>query len=653
MKQFSNIEILEKICQVKYKKIQEKGVFLGYTKPSNRNVPIIKPKILEEKDSELIIAEIKRASPTEGNISEIFNPLSLAQIYLESGADVISVLCEEDYFKGSLLDLQKIKQKFPNTCILRKDFILMKEEIEVSYIFGADMVLLIVAIFMQNSDTFKEIYNEILAWNLTPLIEVHTLEEYKFISCVNLKNAIVGINSRNLKTFEINMMETMKLRAYIPSDIPVIFESGIQSSFDAFIAGNAGFQGILCGTFLVRTLDLKSLESQTNEGCDIHFPLSHNSQGDVSCFTSIHLPQPEEIKNNKQEKQKNTNITMNILTNIKEAFLQGKASKKVFYTLTKRFAYKNQNTILGNNTIRPLVKVCGINDLSFLYEAMKYADLLGFIVVAQSPRYVDEEFLQKATQIMQEHFCSKNCIDIANRNLDGESLENNSTPIRVGVVTKESLEIGLTYLNKGYFDCLQLHDTPIQFMLETKKKTQQNDSKTPIKSHIIHTSTNKNYKNNVISIFYGDLNLTHFNAMELGYIHDFFPFFPSLRYDFGLSITSNLAQNIADSNQKYFHTDSSNTFRAHFVLWDNSCGHANTINYNALQAFLDSYPLFHGNLWLAGGIDCTNLKKVLMQKPMLIDICSGFEVERGKKDIQKLKDFFRILEQYNIINQEL
>lgn len=255
--QINGIEILTQICETKKRKMQEKGISLGYDLPQKREFPLICPTLLNDKSAPFVIAEVKRKSPTKGHISTITEPTKLAQIYINQGANAISVLCEEDYFQGSLQDLYAIKRAFPQACILRKDFILHKDEARVSYLFGADMVLLIVALFVDDMESFCAIYDELLAYNLTPLIEIHTLAEYNLIKDLNLQKAIVGINTRNLKTFQINKMEAMKLRAQIPKHIPVIFESGIQSEYDSFMAGSGGFQGILCGSFLVEQLDKK------------------------------------------------------------------------------------------------------------------------------------------------------------------------------------------------------------------------------------------------------------------------------------------------------------------------------------------------------------------------------------------------------------
>lgn len=410
MQQFSTIAILEQICQTKLKKLEQKGMNLGYDMPNAREFPIIKPALLNDTTQPLIIAEIKRNSPAKGHISTITNPTQLAQTYLTQGANAISVLCEEDYFHGSLLDLYAVKKALPNACILRKDFIIHKDEVAVSYYFGADMVLLIAALFMDKKQEFCEIYEELLAYNLTPLIEIHNLEEWRLICDMDLSRAIVGINTRNLKTFVINKMDAMKLRAQMPSDIAVLFESGIQSYYDGYMAGASGFQGILCGSFLVQNLDTDS----------------------------------------KQDSPKAQ--TLEALIN---SFCFG-AQKPIFATLLRRFHAKNAKRNddfkrkSNESTSIPLVKVCGINNLEFLQASFSHADLLGFILTQRSARYVDKAFLRKAGEIYGAHFAAQ-----------GQYM-----PLRVGVVTKECVEYGMECLAEGLIDCLQFHDIPLSFFAE-------------------------------------------------------------------------------------------------------------------------------------------------------------------------------------------
>lgn len=542
--QIDGIEILTQICETKKRKMQEKGISLGYDLPQKREFPLIYPTLLNDKSAPFVIAEVKRKSPTKGHISTITEPTKLAQIYINQGANAISVLCEEDYFQGSLQDLYAIKRAFPQACILRKDFILHKDEARVSYLFGADMVLLIVALFVDDMESFCAIYDELLAYNLTPLIEIHTLAEYNLIKDLNLQKAIVGINTRNLKTFQINKMEAMKLRAQIPKHIPVIFESGIQSEYDSFMAGSGGFQGILCGSFLVEQLDKKEAFLESSGDLD----LSYN-------VDSKHIPHHS------------------IIHGLKQAFSIG-ANKAIFSTLLQRFYTKNHS--MQKECYKPLIKVCGINDLEFLKESLKYADMLGFILTPESMRYVDREFLQEAQKAFNTH--------------------KDSMPLRVGVVTHECVEVGVKYLEEGLIDCLQLHDMSISFCIE---------------SEIVKD----------IESFYGPYPL---HTLYARLNAELLPFYPSINYKELLHVEKGL--------------------QTHFALWDSSAGSGCDIDIVAIQDFLTKHKTLQGNLWLAGGISAKNLQTILTLKPMLLDICSGFESQKGKKSIPSLKEFFDLLD---------
>lgn len=221
---------------------------------NKRSVPLNVPAL----EFPLIIAEIKRASPSAGDIGSINRPIHLAKTYLQGGANVISVLCEQDYFKGDLEDLKAIKTAHHNACILRKDFITKIAQVQESYDFGADMVLLIAAVFMQDKNggfnRLLELYQACLKLNLTPLVEVHNALEVEFIAPLNA--VFIGVNARNLHNFKIDKIKAYWLLEEIRCKNPkakVIFESSLKCSFDGFVVGNVGFDGILCGSYFVQS----------------------------------------------------------------------------------------------------------------------------------------------------------------------------------------------------------------------------------------------------------------------------------------------------------------------------------------------------------------------------------------------------------------
>ena len=158
----------------------------------------IKQRNLEQKIS--IIAEIKKASPSAGVIVKNFNPLNIAKIYIENGASFLSVLAEEDFFLGKLDHISDIKKKI-NLPILCKDFFIDTFQVYLAKSYGADAILIILAGL--NNDLANKIYLEASKLNMSVIVEVHTLEEAS--RALNFKNALIGINNRNLKTLKTNI----------------------------------------------------------------------------------------------------------------------------------------------------------------------------------------------------------------------------------------------------------------------------------------------------------------------------------------------------------------------------------------------------------------------------------------------------------------
>ena len=193
-----------------------------------------------------LICEIKRSSPSRGIIipdgrivEDIFED------YLRSGAHRFSVLTESRYFRGSCADLYWLKQRHPELPFLRKDFLFSLEDIHESYLIGADAVLLIAALL--DDDQLQELTGAARRWGLQVLTEIHNETELqRVLSLPELPDAL-GINSRDLTTFSVNIKNPFALRSRIPPDIPVIFESGVSASMTVFHAANAGFHGVLIG----------------------------------------------------------------------------------------------------------------------------------------------------------------------------------------------------------------------------------------------------------------------------------------------------------------------------------------------------------------------------------------------------------------------
>ena len=203
------------------------------------------PSLLTEEIS--IISESKRSSPSKGSLAEIVDPAGLAAQYEEAGAAVISVLTERRRFGGSLddLDIVRIAVDIP---ILRKDFMVSEYQFYEARAHGADVVLLIVAALSQNQlDDYYQLSKEL---GMKALVEVHTHDELE--RALEISPEIVGVNSRNLKTLEVDTQAFSQLIPQIPSGIARVAESGISKRDDVVFAHECGATAILVGEALVR-----------------------------------------------------------------------------------------------------------------------------------------------------------------------------------------------------------------------------------------------------------------------------------------------------------------------------------------------------------------------------------------------------------------
>ena len=199
-----------------------------------------------------VIAEVKRSSPSKGALSAIADPASLAEQYQDAGASVISVLTEERRFKGSLADLAAVRARV-TIPILRKDFMVDEYQFFEARAYGADVVLLIVAALSKSQ--LRDFYDVATELGMASLIEVHTADELE--RALEISPQIVGINSRNLKTLEVNQEAFADLIPRIPPSLIRVAESGIASRADVEFAQNAGANVILVGEALVTSVDPK------------------------------------------------------------------------------------------------------------------------------------------------------------------------------------------------------------------------------------------------------------------------------------------------------------------------------------------------------------------------------------------------------------
>ena len=197
-----------------------------------------------------IIAEVKRASPSQGVIRQEFDPVKIARDFAANRASALSVLTEERFFHGSLMYLEQIKEAVP-VPLLRKDFILNDYQVLEARSFGAYALLLIVALL--DPVLLKELMAQASSLSLDVLVEVHTEGELE--RALKAGSRLIGINNRDLRTFEVKLGTTERLLSLVPPGIVVICESGIESGEQIKRLEDLGIHAFLVGEALMRALD--------------------------------------------------------------------------------------------------------------------------------------------------------------------------------------------------------------------------------------------------------------------------------------------------------------------------------------------------------------------------------------------------------------
>ena len=216
----------------------------------------IENNIKENKFS--IIAEIKKASPSAGIIIKDYDPVKIADTYYNNKATCLSVLTEEDFFLGNLIHISKIKQKV-NLPILCKDFFVDKFQIPLAKSYGADAILIILA--GVSDKTANELYEEALKLNMSVIVEVHTVDEAKL--ALKFKDALIGINNRNLKTLKTDINTTFDIHNVLVNHSgPLISESGIKTKDELIdLSNKTSIRTFLIGESLLKNLDNNSIFS--------------------------------------------------------------------------------------------------------------------------------------------------------------------------------------------------------------------------------------------------------------------------------------------------------------------------------------------------------------------------------------------------------
>ena len=250
-KKIEKIDLLKKTIDVKSLNeiINKNNSFIDFKKKIENN-------LTNNKSS--IIAEIKKASPSAGVIIDNYNPVEIAKIYNENNVTCLSVLTEEDFFLGNLIHVSKIKDKI-KLPILCKDFFIDKFQVPLAKSYGADAILIILA--GVSDDLANELYEEALKFNMSVIVEVHTVEEAK--KALNFKEALIGINNRDLKTLKTDINTTYDIHnVLINHQGPLISESGIKTKEELLdLKNKTSINTFLIGESLLKNLEENSIFS--------------------------------------------------------------------------------------------------------------------------------------------------------------------------------------------------------------------------------------------------------------------------------------------------------------------------------------------------------------------------------------------------------
>ena len=257
--------ILEKIIKKKIERIDllKKKISLNYLNEKideNKSFINFKDKIQNNIDNNKIslIAEIKKASPSAGIIVENYDPLNIAKIYNDNKATCLSILTEEDFFLGNLIHISKVKEKI-KLPILCKDFFIDKFQVHLAKSHGADAILIIIA--GVSDQLAYELYEEALKLNMSVIVEVHTVIEAK--KALNFKDALIGINNRNLKTLKTDINTTYDIHdVLINHSKPLISESGIKTKDELLsLKDRTKIKTFLIGESLLKNLNNNTIFS--------------------------------------------------------------------------------------------------------------------------------------------------------------------------------------------------------------------------------------------------------------------------------------------------------------------------------------------------------------------------------------------------------
>jgi indole-3-glycerol phosphate synthase len=250
-KKIERIDLLKKSISLKSlsEQIYENKLFINFKDKIQKNI---------DNDKISLIAEIKKASPSAGVIIENYNPVEIAKVYNENKATCLSILTEEEFFLGNLIHISKVKEKI-KLPVLCKDFFVDKFQVHLAKSYGADAILIIVAGI--SDELANELYEEALKLNMSIIVEVHTVDEAK--KALNFKEAMIGINNRNLKTLKTDLNTTYDIHDVLTGHAgPLISESGIKTKEELLtLKDKTKIKTFLIGESLLKNLDNNSIFS--------------------------------------------------------------------------------------------------------------------------------------------------------------------------------------------------------------------------------------------------------------------------------------------------------------------------------------------------------------------------------------------------------
>lgn len=419
-------DILTKIVRMRREDIKRLGLNFGIDIPDKRRRGHI-----EFLGTPGAILEVKRASPSKGDIAPDLDPVKLAATYANAHAQAVSVLTEGNFFKGSLRDLiavadsmeERTKQGLHACAVLRKDFLLFEEEIDIAYRCGADAVLLIARIL--DDAQLVKMAQRAQKFGIQAFVEVREKDDFRKLNLVMealgeaaAKTIVAGVNSRDLATFHTDPLVPASVRNKLPAK--AVFESGILSASDAAYARSLGFTGILVGEAVAKNPPLaKDVVSAFETG-------SENARG---------------------------KFWKKIAERLRMIRTYGTCDNEALkYRSEEMLQYRN----------RPLIKICGITRVNDgMFAAELGADILGF-VFSNTKRLTTEKLVRELdyelahdgfwTEIGENGFPSHNGKIVA--------FAYAPRPLLVGVITDPDSPEGKTAIKlarEGVLDAVQFH----------------------------------------------------------------------------------------------------------------------------------------------------------------------------------------------------